>query len=65
MLRHLLHDGGMQIVLEGPPQHAPLTCLGEKLVGGDGPVILKCCSNNAVKPLRAAYNQADKGSGAR
>jgi len=28
-------------------------------------LLLKCCSNNAVKPLRAAYNQADKGSGAR
>ncbi len=27
--------------------------------------ILKCCSNNAVEPLRAAYNQADKGSDAR
>ena len=27
--------------------------------------ILKCCSNNAMEPLRAAYNQADKGSGAR
>src|SRR6266498_6026140 len=26
---------------------------------------LKCCSNNAVEPLRAAYNQADKGSDAR
>ena len=30
-----------------------------------GEVILKCCSNNAMEPLRAAYNQADKGSGAR
>jgi len=27
--------------------------------------LLKCCSNNAVEPLRAAYNQADKGSDAR
>jgi Tn3 transposase DDE domain-containing protein len=28
-------------------------------------LLLKCCSNNAVEPLRSAYNQADKGSGAR
>ena len=28
-------------------------------------VLLKCCSNNAVKPMQAAYNQADKGLGAR
>jgi hypothetical protein len=52
------------------PRGTPLGQVFEEELGMDAIqqarfLILKCCSNNAVKPLRAAYNQADKGSGAR
>ena len=62
---HAMHLIGLGNGLDGCARGTQQQTVGAAPRAECGILFLKCCSNEAKEPLRAAYNQADTASGGR